>query len=95
MKQIIQKDDDMYVFFKEYYTYMQDYFVPDDEEKYWNDLIEKGNALGNRYKKTKIYAFVCDIIVDFILSRQELSRQDAKNCIKNITGIGKATNEPN
>ena len=92
MKKIINKDNPVYTLMAEYYKFMQDYYEPDhdeNEEKYWKDLIDAGNALAKKYSGTVNYTFAADLVIAFILSRQELSRRDAKDCIKNITGIGK------
>lgn len=43
------KEDPEWLFFKEFFVFAQKYGKPEDNDKYWEDLVVDAGTLGNRF----------------------------------------------
>lgn len=50
-------------FFKEYFIFRKTYYIPEDNDKWYEKLIEAGNILFQRYSNTEFKEFAKDLIV--------------------------------
>ena len=61
MKQEL-KDTEIWKFFKEYWIILQDYYVPEKDSKYWDNLVANGSRLVDKYKDTDFGRFASDLV---------------------------------
>jgi len=45
-----EKDSEEFQFFKEFYKFVQDYYIPENTEEYWNGFIEEQRRIAEKYR---------------------------------------------
>lgn len=62
------KQDADFQMFAEYYKIYQDFYIPEDDDAYWEDLVSTAQAFHNKYKSK----FAKDLIMAYLDSRERL-----------------------
>ena len=68
MKKQLTKADADFQMFSDYYKIYQDFYVPEDNDVYWQDLARAVDEFHNKYK-TK---FAKELVLAYLDSREEL-----------------------
>ena len=55
MKQKIEKNSLMFNFFKDYYVFIQECAIPEDNDLFWESLMNEANKLTKKYKEIEEY----------------------------------------
>lgn len=56
------KETEIWKFFKEYFIILQDYYVPEKDSKYWDNLVAHGSKMVEKYKDTDFGRYVNDMV---------------------------------
>ena len=68
MRKQLTKADADFQMFSDYYKIYQDFYVPEDNDAYWQDLARAVDEFYNKYK-TK---FAKELVLAYLDSREEL-----------------------
>lgn len=68
MRKKLEKQDKEWQMFNEYYKIYQDFYVPEDNDEYWDTLVDVSCEFANKYN-TK---FARNIIIEYIKSRERI-----------------------
>jgi len=68
MRKKLEKQDKEWQMFSDYYKIYQDFYVPEDNDEYWNTLIDVSCKFANKYNTQ----FARNIIIEYIESRNRL-----------------------
>ena len=68
MRKKLNKTDEEFQMFADYYKIYQDFYVPEEGDTYWQDLISEADAFLAKYK-TK---YAGDLITAYLDSRQRM-----------------------
>ena len=49
MKKLFEKGSEMFSMFMDYWKLVQDFWIPEKSDDYWNDLVKKENELYAKY----------------------------------------------
>ena len=55
MKKKIEKYGMVYNFFKDYYVFIQEYAVPEDNDLFWESVMHEADKLTKKYKEIEEY----------------------------------------
>ena len=55
MNKKIEKNSTLFNFFRDYYTFIQDYAVPEDNDLFWERLMHEADKLTKKYKEIEEY----------------------------------------
>ena len=66
------KGSEEWVLFMDFWQICQDYFIPEDNDTYWENLIEVISVFTEKYKNTKNYDFAKRVSIAFIESREKV-----------------------
>ena len=55
MRKKIEKGSLMYCFFMDYYAFIQEYAVPEDNDLFWESLMHEADKLTKKYKEIEEY----------------------------------------
>ena len=53
MKKQIIKDSEMFNFFRDYYKFIQDYAIAENQDEFWDELLRSADNLCRNYKNNK------------------------------------------
>ena len=68
MRKKLEKQDKEWQMFNEYYKIYQDFYVPEDNDEYWETLIDVSCEFANKYNTN----FARNIIIEYIESRERI-----------------------
>lgn len=68
MRKKLEKQDKDWQMFNDYYKIYQDFYVPEDNDEYWDTLIHVSCEFANKYDTP----FARNIIIEYIESRNRL-----------------------
>ena len=75
MNKIFSKDSAEMLMFRDSYNIIQQYWVPENTEEYWQGLIDESNAFIERFRHT--CPLSRKLIVAFNNQQEEVMRNDA------------------
>lgn len=55
MKKKIEKNSTLFNFFRDYYTFIQEYAVPEDNDLFWESVMHEADKLTKKYKEIEEY----------------------------------------
>lgn len=53
MKKLFEKGSEMFSMFMDYWKLVQDFWIPEKSDDYWNDLVKKENELYAKYNNSE------------------------------------------
>jgi len=45
-----EKDSEEFQFFKEFYKFVQDYYIPENTEEYWDGFVDESKRISEKYR---------------------------------------------
>lgn len=55
MKSIIKKDTELFNFFRDYYRFIQEYAIPEENDEFWESLRDESDKLCRKYGNKQYY----------------------------------------
>lgn len=56
------KNTELWKFFKEYWLILQDYFEPEKDSRYWDNLVGHASKMTEKYANTDFGRFASDLV---------------------------------
>ena len=78
MQKKLGKDSEDFNFFAEYWKLYQDFYIPEERETYWQELLDAEDKLLRKYNGNK---FLCDIIMAYNTEIERRYREEKDNDI--------------
>ena len=75
MRKKLNKTDEEFQMFADYYKLYQDFYEPEDNEKYWESLINAVNAFYKKYDSQ----YARDLVLAFTASRETIWKSFKKS----------------
>ena len=75
MRKELKKGDTEYDLFNDYWQIMKQYNIPEDNDEYWESLINAGNAFCKKYDSQ----YARDLILAFFTSRETMWKSFKKS----------------
>lgn len=68
MRKKLEKQDKEWQMFNDYYKIYQDFYVPEDNDEYWETLVDVSCEFANKYNTN----FARNIIIEYMESRERI-----------------------
>lgn len=68
MRKKLEKQDKEWQMFNDYYKIYQDFYVPEDNDEYWETLVDVSCEFVNKYNTN----FARNIIIEYMESRERI-----------------------
>ena len=78
MRKTFEKGSQEQQAFSDFWNLMQDYWEPEDNEKYWDDYITESNGLFHRYGKNKLVRDVINCFTDYLEYKFKEEKKNAE-----------------
>ena len=75
MRKELKKGDIEYEMFNEYWQIMKQFNIPEDNDEYWESLINAGNAFCKKYDSQ----YARDLVLAFMASRETMWKKLKKS----------------
>ena len=77
MRKELKKGDTEYDLFNDYWKMTKEFNIPEDNDEYWESLINAGNAFCKKYDSQ----YAIDLILAFITSRETIWKNLKKSLL--------------
>lgn len=69
------------IFMSDFWNFVKKYFIPENSDTYWEELMHDAAELGHKYKQNRFVAFQINAYLDYLEEKQRGGKQHGKRRI--------------
>ena len=67
------------VFMSDFWNFVKKYFIPEDSDQYWEEVMHEAAEIGHKYKEDRFVAYQINAYLDFLEEKRHGKAKRKKN----------------